>query len=234
MPVGEGEDLRLAERRRREPAALALVDHGRVEALLDRRPDRERRREVVAVDDEVGTVADADLVDPREEVVGGIAGGDVGEAGLDAHAHERHQVAVLPRRVLRELGVAEPAPGLLVGLGRMRLGHVHRHVDVVAVGGERAFEDRWVEARVAGVEDHVGAALHGERGDAVLVAGVDIGGLDPPALGVDRGRDRLLGALDVDVGDRDVVVGLPVRCDRHERRSDPARTDHEYSHALAR
>ena len=71
---------------RRVPAALTLVDHGRVEALLDRRPDRERRGEVVAVDDEVGAVADADLVDPREQVVGRVAGGDVGEAGLDAHA----------------------------------------------------------------------------------------------------------------------------------------------------
>ena len=116
----------------------------------------------------------------------------------------------------------------------MRLGHVHRHVDVVAAGGERAFEDRRVEARVAGVEDHVGAALHGELGDAVLVAGVDSGGLDPPALGVDRGRNRLLGALEVDVGDRDVLEGLTVRCDRHERRADPAGTDHEDSHALAR
>ena len=35
----------------------------RVEALLDRRPDRERRREVEALDDEVRAVAHTDLVD---------------------------------------------------------------------------------------------------------------------------------------------------------------------------
>ena len=47
----------------REPAAVLLPDHRRVQALLDRRPDRERRREVVALDHEVGAVAHADLVD---------------------------------------------------------------------------------------------------------------------------------------------------------------------------
>ena len=57
-----------------------FVDDRRVEALLDRRPDRERRREVVAVDDEVGAVTDADLVDLAEQLVGGVAGRDVGEA----------------------------------------------------------------------------------------------------------------------------------------------------------
>ena len=75
----------------REEPAVALPHERRVEALLDRRPDRERRREVVAVDHEVGAVAHADLVDLGEQVVGGVAGEDVGEAGLHAHAHEREQ-----------------------------------------------------------------------------------------------------------------------------------------------
>ena len=58
IPSGKSNDLGLRERRGREPAALALPDHRRVEALLDRRPDREGRREVVALDDEVRAVAD--------------------------------------------------------------------------------------------------------------------------------------------------------------------------------
>ena len=83
---GEHEHLRLGERRGGVPPAVAFPDHRRVEALLDRGPDRERRREVVAVDHEVGAVADADLVDGGEQVVGGVAGEHVGEARLDADA----------------------------------------------------------------------------------------------------------------------------------------------------
>ena len=62
-PLRELEDLRLGERRGRVEATLALPDQRRVQALLDRGPDRERRREVVALDDEVGAVADADFAD---------------------------------------------------------------------------------------------------------------------------------------------------------------------------
>jgi hypothetical protein len=79
-PLGEVEHLGLGERRGREPAAVALPDDRRVEALLDRRPDRERRREVVALDDEARAVADADLVDRGEQLVGGVTREDVGEA----------------------------------------------------------------------------------------------------------------------------------------------------------
>ena len=80
IPSGKSNVLRLGERRGREPAAVVLPDHRRVEALLDRRPDREGRREVVALDDEVRAVADADLVDLGEQLVGGVAGEDVGGA----------------------------------------------------------------------------------------------------------------------------------------------------------
>src|SRR2546423_2472976 len=50
--LGELEQLRLGERLGGVEAALLLPDQRRVEALLDRRPDREGRREVVALDDE--------------------------------------------------------------------------------------------------------------------------------------------------------------------------------------
>ena len=48
------------------------------------RPDRERRRELVALDPQVRAVAHAELVDPREQVVGGVAGEHVGQPRLDA------------------------------------------------------------------------------------------------------------------------------------------------------
>jgi hypothetical protein len=95
-PLGEVEDLGLAERLGRVPAAITLPDQGRVEALLDRRPDREGRRELVALDLEVRAVADRDLVDLGEEVVGCVAREDVGEPGLDADPDERQQAGVGP------------------------------------------------------------------------------------------------------------------------------------------
>ena len=48
MPSGKHEGLRLAERLGREPAAVLLEHDRRVQALLDRGPDREGRGEVVA------------------------------------------------------------------------------------------------------------------------------------------------------------------------------------------
>ena len=94
----ELEQLGLGERRGRVPAALALPDQRRVQALLDRRPDRERGRERVAVDREVGAVAHADLVDALEQVVGGVAGEDVGEPRLDADPAEREPARAPPTR----------------------------------------------------------------------------------------------------------------------------------------
>src|SRR5205823_4986820 len=46
-PLGERERLGFAERRQRVPTALLLPHDRRIEALLDRRPDREAGREVV-------------------------------------------------------------------------------------------------------------------------------------------------------------------------------------------
>ena len=156
--LGEVEDLGLRERLRREEAAVPLPDQRRVEALLDRRPDRERRREVVARDDEVRAVAHAHLVDLREEVVGRVPREDVREAGLDADPDEREQPGLLPARRRRELRVAEHHARQLVRPLRMALGQRHRHVEIRAAGIERRLEDRRVEPRVARVEDRVDAA----------------------------------------------------------------------------
>ncbi len=110
-PLRELEQLGLRERLGGVEAALALPDQRRVEALLDRRPDREGRREVVALDDEVGAVAHPDLVDLVEELVGCIAGEDVGEPGLDADAEQREQPALLPALVHGELRRRPPSFG---------------------------------------------------------------------------------------------------------------------------
>src|SRR5215207_9781145 len=105
--LGEDEALGLGERLRRVPAAIALPHQRRVQALLDGRPDRERRREGVALDDQVGAVAHADLVDLGEKTVGGVTREDVREARLDPDAHERQEPRLLPLGRGRELGVAE-------------------------------------------------------------------------------------------------------------------------------
>ena len=119
-PLGEVEDLRLGEGGGREPSAVLLPDHRRVEALLDGGPDGEARREVVAGDEEVGTIAHADLLDPIEEVVGGVACEDVRQARLHPHAAQGEQAALRPRVGLVELLVAELDEGVRVRSLRMR------------------------------------------------------------------------------------------------------------------
>ncbi len=189
-PLREVEHLRLGERRGREPAAVPLPDHRRVEALLDRRPDRERRREVVALDDEVRAVADPDLVDRREELVGRVSGEDVGGARLDADPDEREQALLLPCRCPLELVVAELDARQLVRALGVRLGEGHRHVEVRDARLEARVEDRHVEERVDGVQHRVGAASRGSaratpsrargvdpmRGEAAVVERVDDAG----------------------------------------------------------
>ena len=106
-PGREGEDLRLAERLGGVPAPVPLPDDRRVEALLDRGPDGEGGREVVALHHEVRAVPHADLVDLAEQRVGGVAREDIGQAGLDAHADQRQLAAGLPFGCGGELLVAQ-------------------------------------------------------------------------------------------------------------------------------
>jgi len=157
-PFREVEPLRFREGLGRIEAAVAFPDERRVEAFLDRRPDREGRCEVVPVDHEVGAVTHCDLVDRGEEMVGGVPREDVRKPRLDAHAHEREQPAVGPALVLGELPVAELDVRVLVGALRVGLGERHRHVEVRTAGLVGRREDLLVEARVGRVQHRVGTA----------------------------------------------------------------------------
>jgi hypothetical protein len=125
----------------------------------DRRPDREGGSEVVTLDDQVRAVADADLVDLREELVGRVAGEDVGRARLDPDPDQCEQALLLPGRRSLELVVAEFHADLLVRPRGMRLGEGHRHVEVRRTGLEARVEDGGVEDGIDRVQDRVGASL---------------------------------------------------------------------------
>jgi hypothetical protein len=103
--LGELEHLGLRKGLGRVEAAFPLPHERRVEALLDRRPDRERGREVIAVHAQVRAVPDGHLVDLGEEVIGRVSREDVREAGLDPDPDEREQPGLAPALVLRELRV---------------------------------------------------------------------------------------------------------------------------------
>ena len=94
-----------------QPRPFSQID-GRVQALLDRGPDREGRAELIAVDNEVGAVPDADLVYGAEKLVSGVASEHVGESWLDADAGQRQQATLFPFRGELELLVAELDAGL--------------------------------------------------------------------------------------------------------------------------
>ena len=68
----------------------------------------------------VTAVADADLVDAGEEVVGRVPGEDVGEAGLHAHPDQRQAAGVEPAPGRGELIVTELHAG--DGERRFRVG----------------------------------------------------------------------------------------------------------------
>ena len=150
----------------REPAAVLLPDHGRVQALLDRGPDREARRELVPLDLQVRAVADADLVDRVEQLVGGVAREHVRHAGLDADPDEGELARVSSHRSAAA-NCSSPSftPASSSRLVGVRLRQRHRHVEVRRARVERAVEDRHHEARIDGVQDRVGAVWTGQLGD---------------------------------------------------------------------
>ena len=111
-------------------ATLTLPDQRRIQALLDRRPDREGRREVVALDDEVGAVAHTDLLDLREQLLGRVPGEHVREARLHANPHEREHTGLLPLLAAGKLHVAEHHPRQLIWTRGMRMRKRHRHVQI--------------------------------------------------------------------------------------------------------
>ena len=122
-----------------------------------------------------------ELVDLVEEVVGGIAGEDVGEPRLDADADEGEPTVGLPLPGHGELLVTEHDADLLEGLLGVSLRQAHRHVEVVGPGRLGAVEDRHVELRVDGVEDVGRPVLARECRHRLGRRGVDLG-RDEPAL----------------------------------------------------
>ena len=204
----------------------SLPDHRRVEALLDRGPDRERRREVVAGDGEVGAVAHADLVDLAEQLVGRVPGEHVGQAGLDADADQGQLARLLPLVGHGELLVAELDAGLGVGLVRMRMRQRHRHVEVVSPRPASA-------ARKSGMTNRGSAAFirTSQRCSAsrAAVAASSLASSCTRSVRVPGGR-RALRPGQVIVCD-DQLSKWPAGSDPGDRGSDSAGSDKEYAHA---
>ena len=143
--LGKDKDFRLAKGRSREPAPILLPNHGRIEALLNRGPDaKARRKNLVAVvvhDDEVRPIACTEFVNAAEQVVDGIAGKNVRQTGLNAHAHERQASGVFPLTVGRKLRIAQLDVSFLVWCRGVGLGERHGHIEVIGGGGERTLKN---------------------------------------------------------------------------------------------
>ena len=189
----------------------------------------------MAGDGEVGPVAHPQLGHVGEEVVDGVPGEDVRQAGLDADADQREPALGAPRLVLRQLLVAELDAGPLVRAVGVRTRQRHRHVEVVGTAGTRALEDRHHEARVHRVH-HVRRAVPADRvGHGPGVGGVDAVGDQPLLVRVAllHGGDRALRPSEVVVGhDQRLEERSPGR-DAHERISDPTRTYQQNPHCAS-
>ena len=216
--LGELEQLRFGKRLGRVEAALLLPDQRRIQALLDRRPDGEGRREVVALDDEVGAVPHRYLVDLVEEVVGGVAREDVGEPRLDADAGEREQAALAPALVLVELLLTEQHAGT---------GQGHRHVEIRAAVLEGRVENRRVETRISRVQDGIRIGLAEEGDERFTIARVDLGRREAVVAVPfhDGGRPR-----GIEVGEGDALEEVAPFGDCGGRSTDRPRSDHQHFH----
>jgi hypothetical protein len=180
-----------------------------------------------ALDDQVRTVADPDLVDLREELVGGVAGEDVRGARLDPDADEGQQPLVLPGGRALELVVAELDADLLVRPRRMRLGERHGHVEVGHARFEARVEDGDVEQRIDRVQDRVRPRLADQLDDSVLARGVDCVRAEAPV--VEPGDDSLRPG-GVVVRERAMLEERAPRGDPRERRSHTTSADDEHPH----
>ncbi len=133
----------------------------------------------MAVDGEVRTVADADLLDGVEEFVGRVPREHVRQPGLHPHADQGERTRLLPLAGQRELLVAQLGAALLVRALGVRPGQRHRHVHVCRTGRACRPEQGHDEARVGGVEQDVAAVAGEQPGHGVLVARVDALGAEP-------------------------------------------------------
>ena len=229
--LGQPELLELGERLDGVDVAV-LVHDGGVVALLDGRPDAEAEADALGAGDlEVAAVADADVVDLVEEVVGGVAGEVVGHAGLDAEAGERVLADLLELGAERVLVVAELLAALVDRVGRVRLAERHGGVEVVHLRLERGLQQRRVEVRRAEVHEDVDAVLLGQRGHGVHVARVDL--LGDEARVLERG-DEVGGALAVVVRHHHLLepltLGVATLGDRGDRLTHTTGADDQSLH----
>ena len=173
-PLRKRELLGRRERLGREPLPpFTVPDHRRVEALLDRGPDREDRREGVALDAQVAAVPHVDLVDLVEEVLGRVGGEDIGQSRIHAHAQQREASAGAPGGIALELLVAKLHAGMVVGVvsvwPREAVGHVH----VVDASGKRPLEDGHHEPRIDSIHHQVRLVASREVGHGTCLPRID-------------------------------------------------------------
>ena len=228
----EREELRRAERLGRVPRApVAIPNHGRVEAFLDGRPDREDRRERVALDAQVAAIPHMDLVDLVEQVLGGMGREDIGQARIHAHAQQRQASGAAPVLVPSELVVAKLHPRLMEWVLRMRPGEAVGHVHVVDARRQGTFEDGHHEARIDRVHHQVDAFTSREPGHRVRVASIDLLDHDPRLRGLCKARLQRAGARHVVVGQDQALAPVAGRRHAGDRLAHRADSDQQDPHA---
>lgn len=165
-------------------------------------------------------------------MVGGVAGEDVREAGLDSDADEREASGLLPRVGLGELLVAELDADVRVRLALVGSRERHRHVEVVGARGKGSVENGDDEDGVDGVEHVRDGVLAAERLDALGARGVDLSGRDSGFAVTTLGRSAgaRLGALGGVVGDDECVEEVALDEEFRGGRADAAGADEQDAH----
>ena len=90
---------------------------------------------------------------------------------------------------------------------------MHRHVEVVASGGEGRLENGRVEAGIAGVDDDVGAHRAGQFHQIKPIGGIDASGDHVRSA---HAGGSTLRSYQIDIGHHDVFEHIAPGCDRHD------------------
>src|SRR5262249_54856435 len=120
----------LGERFSGKPAFAFFVDDRRIQTLLDRRPDRKVRSELITVDGDVRTIPDANFIDLVEEKIMRIPREYIGHTRLHAKAYQRKVSRALPIPGFLKLVISQFDSGLVERVLRVRLRQGHRHIHI--------------------------------------------------------------------------------------------------------
>src|SRR6185295_9463324 len=114
------EGLMLREWLRREPAFILFPNDRRIQTFFNSRPDRKAGSEVVAINGDIRSIADADLFDLIEEMILGITSEHICHARFHTESDQCEQTFPFPLFGFVELIITQLDSRFMERVSRVR------------------------------------------------------------------------------------------------------------------